>query len=362
MPKLNTPLKLSPVFKPKIWGKNDLSPLFDERPREAVVEAPTQGVSDKDEPIGEAWLTGEDCRFLSGPIAGMTLGEASEKFRSELHGSSWKGPCFPILAKFIFTSDWLSVQVHPDDRYAKAHEPGSVGKCETWYVVQAEPEAEILLGLIPKTTPEMLRSACERGVSRDLLHRFRPKAGEGIYVPPGTAHALGPGLVLFEAQQNSDLTYRLDDFGRLGLDGKPRPLHLEKGLAVTKPELPTHRNLPRVVMREPFGFRRLVVASRHFAVEELTLQKAAHCKAASERVETLAILAGAGRVETASGWLGYRAGDTWVVPPGAGPYRLSPVEKTRLLKFYVPDLDRDFRRVRSRRGFKAAEVRNILFD
>ncbi|HVA01763.1 MAG TPA: type I phosphomannose isomerase catalytic subunit [Terriglobia bacterium] len=359
MPKLNAPLKLSPVLKPKIWGKSDLSPLFDGPVCESAVKP---GSSVEPEPIGEAWLTGEESRFLSGPVAGMTLGEASEKFRSELHGSSWKGRRFPILAKFIFTSDWLSVQVHPDDRYAKAHEPGSVGKCETWYIVQSDPKAEILLGLKPNTTLEMLRTACEKGASKGLFHRFHPKAGEGVFVPPGTPHALGPGLVLFEAQENSDITYRLDDFGRLGLDGKPRPLHLEKGLAVTKPELPPHRNLPRVVLREPFGFRRFVVASRYFAVEELTLEKTAHFKAAPERVETLAILAGEGRVETPSGWLGYRTGDAWVVPPAAGQYRLSPVEKTRLLKFYVPDVERDFRRLRSRRGFKAALVAKILFD
>jgi mannose-6-phosphate isomerase len=359
MPKLNTPLKLCPDLKPKIWGKRDLCPLYDGPWDETAAEPDS---SDEREPIGEAWLTGEGAKFLSGPVAGMTLGEASEKFRSELHGSSWKGRSFPILAKFIFTSAWLSVQVHPDDRFAKAHEPGSLGKCETWYIVDSEPQAEILLGLKPHTTLAMLRAACEKGASKGLFHRFHPKAREGIFVPPGTPHALGPGLVLFEAQENSDITYRLDDFGRLGFNGKPRPLHLEKGLAVTKPEQPTHRNLPRVVLREAFGLRRFVVASRYFAVEEWMLRDTAHCTAAPERVETLAILSGQGRVETPSGWLGYCAGDAWIVPPGAGQYRLSPVEKTRLLKFYVPDLDRDFRRLRTRRGFKAGQVDKILFD
>ncbi len=359
MSKLNSPLKLSPVLKPKIWGKSDLSPLFSDPYGENAAEP---SVSNRPEPIGEAWLTGEEAQFLSGPVAGMTLGEVSEKFRSELHGSSWKGRRFPILAKFIFTSAWLSVQVHPDDRYAKAHESGSLGKCETWYILRSDPKAEILLGLKPHTTLEALRAACEKGASKNLLHRFRPEAGEGVFVPPGTPHALGPGLVLFEAQENSDITYRLDDFGRLGFDGKPRPLHLEKGLAVTKPELPSHRNLPRVAVREPFGLRRLVVASRYFAVEEWTLRNTAHCAAVPERVETLAILSGEGRVETPSGWLGYRAGDAWMVPPGAGQYRLSPVEKTQLLKFYVPDLDRDFRWLRSRRAVKSAQVAKIIFD
>jgi mannose-6-phosphate isomerase len=364
MRKLNTPLKLSPIFKPKIWGRSDLAPLFDgpSHEAEAGLSAGNSPASDKNNLIGEAWITDDDSKFLSGPLAGMTLGEASAKFRSKLYGANWKGGRFPILAKYLFTSDWLSVQVHPDDGYARIHEPSNFGKCEMWYIIEARRESEILLGLKPNTTLEMLRSACEKGASQDLFYRFHPKAGEAVFVPPGTTHALGPGLVLFEAEQNSDLTYRLDDFGRLGLDGKPRPLHLEKGLAAAKPELPPHRNLPRVVARTAFGRRRYLVASRYFAVEELTIERVAHFKGASERAETLAILAGEGRVETASGWLGYRAGDTWLVPPAAEEYRLAPTEKTRLLKFYVPELDRDFRQGRSRRGFKAAELRRILFE
>lgn len=364
MPKLNAPLKLSPVFKSKIWGMSALEPLFDWPSREAGAVRPVRNApaSDKNNLIGEAWITDDGSRFLSGPLAGATLGEASAQFRSKLYGSNWKGGRFPILAKYLFTSDWLSVQVHPDDRYARIHEPGSFGKCEMWYVLRADPGAEILLGLKPVTTPEMLRSACEKGASKDLFYRFHPKAGEAIFVPPGTAHAIGPGLVLFEAEQNSDITYRLDDFGRLGLDGKPRPLHLEKGLAVTRPELPPYRNLPRVVALTAFGRRRYLVASRYFAVEELSVERVAHFKGAGERAETLSILAGEGRVETASGWLGYRAGDTWLVPPAAEEYRLAPTEKTRLLKFYVPELDRDFREVRSRRGPKATQLKEILFD
>ncbi len=363
MPKLNTPLKLAPIFKPKIWGRNDLAPLFD-RPASgepANPSAQNRALPDQDKPIGEAWITDDSSPFLSGPLAGMTLGEASEKFRSKLYGSNWKGGRFPILAKYLFTSDWLSVQVHPDDHYARSHEHGSLGKCEMWYVLHAEPKAEFLLGLKPNTTREMLRAACEKGASQELLQRFHPKAGEVVFVPPGTPHALGPGLVLFEAEQNSDITYRLDDYGRLGLDGKPRPLHLEKGLEVTDPELPACRNLPRIVVREAFGYRRYLVASRYFAVEELAIHKAAHFPAAAERAEMLAIVAGEGRVETAAGWLGYQAGDAWLAPPGADRYMLAPTEKTRMLKFYIPDLEGDFRRLRSRRGFRSADVKKILF-
>ena len=252
--------------------------------------------------------------------------------------------------------------MHPDDRYARKHDPGNLGKCEMWYIIHAEPEAEILLGMKPGTSLEMLREACERGRSKDLLYRFHPKAGEAIFVPPGTVHALGPGLVLFEAEEHSDMTYRLDDFGRLGLDGKPRPLHLEKGFGVIVPEASPLRNLPHRVVDEPFGSRRYILACPHFAVEELRLGKTGRFKASAEHVETFSIVAGEGRLETAAGWMGYHAGDTWVIPPEAGPYRVSPVEKTKMLKFYVPDVDKDFRRPLSRRGLKAGQIRKILFD
>ena len=366
MPKLDTPLKLSPVYKPKIWGRNDLAPLFNS-PSQTHNDGSVKGnsantSSDHKDLIGEVWITDECSKFLNGPVAGMTLAEASAQFGSELHGSGWKHSRFPLLAKYIFTSDWLSVQVHPDDQYAATHEPGNFGKCEMWYFLQAEPQAEILLGLKAGTTAEMLRSACESGTSKTLLCSFHPRNGEAVFIPPGTVHALGPGLVLFEVEENSDITYRLDDFGRMGLDGKPRPLHLDKGFEVVKPDLPPYRNLPRLLVQEKFSLRRYVTASRYFALEEFTLWKTTHFESVSERVETLSILSGEGRVETASGWLGYHAGDTWIIPPGAGRYRLSPVEKTQLLKFYVPNLENDFRSPLARRKFKAEEVKKVLFD
>ncbi len=365
MPKLGTPLQLAPVFKPKIWGRHDLAPLFARPQCTGVQAASTLGnpgsPTAENNLIGEVWITDDAARFLNGPLAELTLGQASQKYGTELHGKSWKDHRFPILAKYIYTSDWLSVQVHPDDAYARVHDPGCLGKCEMWYIVHAERRAEILLGLKPGVTKEGLRAAFEKGTSRELLHRFRPKARQAIFVPPGTVHALGPGLVLFEAEENSDLTYRLEDFGRVGLDGKPRPLHWEKGLEVTRVELPPYHDLPRLEFREPYGSRRYVLASRFFALEELTLRKAASFEGRVERVEVLSLLEGEGRVETAAGWLAYRMGDTWLIPPASGQYRLVPKRKTRLLKFYVPDLEKDFRRPLARRGVRSAEIKKIVF-
>lgn len=366
MPKLDSPLQLSPVFKPKIWGRADLSPIFP-RPQFPTTQADSQNDAAKaprakDHLMGEVWITDDAAQFLNPPMAGVTLGEAAKQFGPELHGKEWSESRFPILAKYIYTGDWLSVQVHPDDDQARAYDPGNRGKCEMWYIVQAGRAAEILLGARPGVTNDALKAAFEKGTSRELLSRFRPKAGEAIFVPPGTVHALGPGLVLFEVEENSDLTYRLDDFGRLGLDGAARPLHLEKGLAVTRADLPAHRDLPCLEFQEAYGKRRYVLACRFFALEELTVRKRASFAGKRERVEVLSLLEGEGRVESAAGWLGYRAGDTWLIPPATGQYRLVPRETTRLLKFYVPNLEKDFRGPLKKRGVRAAKINQIVFD
>ena len=227
MSTLNTPLQLSTVFKPKIWGREDLAPIY---PAQGETDLPvsrkaeiSKSATKPGELIGEVWSNDDTSRFLNGPVAGLTLAEASAKYGPALHGRAWEGARFPLLAKYIFTSDWLSVQVHPDDDYARVHDPGNVGKCEMWYILQADPNAEILVGVKPGVTREALKSAFEKGKSKELLIRHRPKAEEAVFIPPGTVHALGPGLVLFEVEQNSDLTYRLDDYGRPGLDGKTSP-------------------------------------------------------------------------------------------------------------------------------------------
>ena len=350
MPKLDVPLLLAPTFKPKIWGRRDLSPLFE-----------YARASGKDEPIGEAWLTDDSSIFMSGPTAGMTLADAVRKFGPELCGCRWREPRFPILCKYLFTSDWLSVQVHPDDDYARVHESGSTGKCEMWYIVRAGRGAKLILGTKPGATKAQFCAALAAGTSGKLLRRLRPRAEEAFFIPPGAVHALGPHLVLFEAEQNSDITYRLDDFGRLGLDGKPRELHLDEGLEVSRLDL-APSELPKITVREPFGARRFVVAGRHFAVEELTLRTRATFEGTRERVELLSIVEGEGRVETTGQWMGFRTGETWLVPPATAHYRLIPRGRTRMLRVYLPDLDKDFRKPLAARGKSGSKISQVTFD
>lgn len=367
-PKLDAPLLLAPEFKDKIWGCERLDPLYPEAvpgknqqtspsaPRGAKRRKPAAGRL-----IGEAWLTGERATFVTGPVAGLTLEEVCRRWPAELCGSGWKADYFPFLAKFLFTSDWLSMQVHPDDDYAWRHEK-SRGKTEAWYVLERDRSAEIALGLLPATNRATLKAACRRGQSREVVQLFRPKQGEAVFVPSGTIHALGPGLVLFELSETSDVTYRLDDYGRLDDRGRPRDLHLERGLESVRFEGPAHRGLPHIEFEEPFGTRRYVVACSYFAIEALALDQRWSFKASADRVEALAMLRGEGRVETEKGWLAYAPGQAWLVPPGAAPYRLVPEKASQFIRCYVPDLDRDFRLPLARQGVSADVIRQIVFD
>ena len=213
MPELY-PLLLRPQFHERVWGARSLAPIY-----------PDLATSN---PIGEAWLTGDSCAVANGPLSGRTLAELSRHFGEQLIGAAAQQPSrFPLLIKFLFPRDKLSVQVHPDDDGARAlGEP--CGKTECWYILHAEPGAQIGLGLKPGTTKTEVERAIRETRMEELLNWIEVRAGEMFYVDAGTVHAIGPGSVIVETQQNSDTTFRLYDYGR------PRELHIEHGLRATR--------------------------------------------------------------------------------------------------------------------------------
>jgi mannose-6-phosphate isomerase len=149
----------------------------------------------------------------------------------------------PLLAKLLDATDWLSVQVHPNDRQAQQLDGEPRGKTEAWYVIAAQPGVKLVIGVHPGTTPAEIAQAIRSSSLERLLVYAEVTAGDVLYIPAGTIHALGPGILIYEIQQSSDLTYRLYDWGRLGLDGKPRALHVEKSIAVANTEtLPSIRH------------------------------------------------------------------------------------------------------------------------
>ncbi|ADR37619.1 mannose-6-phosphate isomerase, type 1 [Oceanithermus profundus DSM 14977] len=222
-------IELEPQFKPRVWGGRRLAEWF--------------GLA-TDEPIGEAWMVAGENRIASGPYAGRVLAEVLPELGEAFLGRAVverHGYRLPLMVKFLDTAQWLSVQVHPDDAYARAHEAesGWLGKAEAWVVLEAEPGAQVIYGVKRPVTRAELRAAALDGSILELLNFVPVQKGDVIYVPPGTIHALGPGLLVYEVSQRSDLTYRLYDYGR------GRELHLEKALDVARlePMEAPHRKL-----------------------------------------------------------------------------------------------------------------------
>ena len=208
-----------PIFHGKIWGGRRLETSF--------------GYDIPDGKIGECWAISAhgngDCDVAEGPYAGMTLSQLWDEHR-ELFGEA-KGDRFPLLIKIIDADDSLSIQVHPDDTYASEHENGSLGKKECWYVLDCEPDATIIVGQKAHDRAEFAQLV-EEGRWSDLLNELPIHKGDFFQIDPGCVHAIQAGTLILETQQSSDITYRVYDYGRLGDDGKPRELHLEKSMDV----------------------------------------------------------------------------------------------------------------------------------
>jgi mannose-6-phosphate isomerase len=203
------PFRVTPQFVERVWGVNDLRPWYDEVA--------------KGNPIGEAWLTGDECEVATGPHAGRKLGELFNEEPKALLGSGAHDPGSPLLLKVIFAREKLSVQVHPDDAMAQKY-GAPRGKTECWYALAAEPGAKVACGIKPGVSLQTIEEGIHAGTLEESLNLLDVAAGDMIFVDAGTVHAIWPGSILLETQQNCDLTYRLYDYGR------PRQLHVEKSL------------------------------------------------------------------------------------------------------------------------------------
>ena len=233
------PFLIEPRFDERVWGFKDLRPWFD---RVA-----------QDQPLGEAWLTGDDCLVASGPHQGERLATLFAEMPQEMLGENAPTAESPLLIKVIFAREKLSVQVHPDDQMAhKYGEPR--GKTECWYVLEAQPGAEVAVGLKPGTTVEQVRAGIEVHTLENLLNPVPVATGDVVFVDAGTVHAIWPGSILLETQQNCDLTYRMYDYGR------GRELHIEKSLEAMKlvtraGKIPARRLADRTILIDVEYFR-----------------------------------------------------------------------------------------------------------
>ncbi|HEV2324369.1 MAG TPA: type I phosphomannose isomerase catalytic subunit [Terracidiphilus sp.] len=267
---------MEPRFDPRVWGFRDLRPWYDK------VAA--------GDPIGEVWLTGDDSRVTTGPHAGKRLADLFKEAHDSLLGPSAPSPDSPLLIKVLFAREKLSVQVHPDDRMARKYGDPR-GKTECWYCLAAEPDASVALGLKPGVTISQVEEQIRAGTLESSLNVVSVSAGDMIFVDAGTVHAIWPGSILLETQQNCDLTYRMFDYGR------PRELHVEKSLEATKLVTRAGKIAP-----QPLADRTVLIDVEYFRVERIPVSRSRSgesLRSASETVPGLAWLfaaAGSGRI------------------------------------------------------------------
>jgi mannose-6-phosphate isomerase len=317
------PFRMLPAFDPRPWGTTDLSPIYPDHKF--------------DEKIGEAWLTGDHCKVGNGPLAGQTLSELSRLYGRELVGDAARDPeRFPLLLKFLFPHEKLSVQVHPDDVQAQcAGQPW--GKTECWYVAAAKPGSQVALGLKPGVTREEFASSIEENRAEELLRWINIYPGEMIYVAGGTVHTLGPGSILVETQQQSDCTYRLYDYGR------PRELHLKEGLAAVKETVASGKVIRPAPspMNGTKNLRSPMVEAPYFVVDLFSLKEPQQFSTKDESgkgsVQILVTVEGCGVLE-AHGMepVTLAKGDAVVVPAAFPAFSVRPQWSAEILKAYVP--------------------------
>jgi mannose-6-phosphate isomerase len=301
--------------------------------------------------VGESWETALDSVALNDPHTGQTLGALSDQLGVRLYGTRAREVCgdrFPLLAKFIDAHAWLSVQVHPDDAYAAAHENGKLGKTEAWRILSTIPDATIMHGFTRATTRDEVERAIRDVRLEELVERVPVAAGDVVFNLAGTLHATGAGIVLYEIQEYSDVTYRLYDFGRLGPDGKGRDLHIERGLDVLDyNQLPRHLAQPVVLAaaNDMQPEMQLLVVCRHFALAETAFAAGQTLPQATDGTSCHIISVIAGNVlltlDDDSPGILLPLGQTAVVPAEPCGYHLTAPDDTpaRVLISWVPAAD-----------------------
>ena len=363
-----TPTRIEPIFSPRIWGARSLAPLYPEK-----INLP--------EPLGEAWLTGVDCRIVDGPYAGKTLGEAWAEMPVEWRGTELAAVAdFPLLVKFIFPRDKLSIQVHPDDAYAAAHEraAGGRGKTEMWHVVSAEPGATLLAGLKPGVTRKQFIETLESHKNlEDLFQSYEVTAGDTFFIPAGTPHTIGPNMTICEVQEYSDLTYRIYDYDRVDPHGRPRELHVQKALEVLTFGSRDYGKRPRVtLLKAPLAQSDLLTACPYFATEiwEPTVLES---QTAKSHFDLLIVLSGNGVLDGPGFAFPYKQGECWFLPADLGSYYILAgailpgsekgyeqqpnSEPTVLMRTYVPEIQ-FLRDELIKAGHTSTEISKTVFD
>lgn len=305
------PLQFKPEMKERVWGGRALEQFGLEVPAGA---------------IGEGWMIGDHpngtTKVMNGELAGLGLDQVRENYGEQLFGTkgfSKKSGRFPLLIKLLDCNDDLSVQVHPNDDYNGLPE-GELGKTEMWYILDAKPDAKIIYGLKSGITAEAFRLAIEEDRIMDAMQEVTVEAGDSFYIPAGTVHALGAGVLVAEIQQNSDTTYRLYDYKRPGLDGKLRELHVEDSLAVTDYEGTSATRMKTDITSSQTWLR--LATSPYFLVDKGLVDGSWELATSLDSCVILIVCDGSGWLHWNDGTLDVQAGDCFLLPANLGSYTL----------------------------------------
>lgn len=310
---MSYPLLMQAPVKDYIWGGTKLRKKYNK-------------ASDA-ERLAESWEL--SCHrdgpsvIANGPARGMTLEQYIREEGRELLGSKARSfENFPIMIKLIDARDNLSVQVHPDNEYALKNE-GEYGKTEMWYIIDAEPGAELLYGVERKITARELSDSLQNGTITDLCHHAPVKKGDVFFIPAGTIHAIGKGILLAEVQQNSNTTYRLYDYGRLGNDGRPRQLHVKQGSEVCSLEPLPLKDKRETVRLSDTCSGELLASCDYFTTYSVNVNGSAGLAADDSSFQTFTVLEGAITLTAGDTSLEMAAGQTVFLPAGMGSYSLT---------------------------------------
>lgn len=307
-------LQLKPAFKDYLWGGNRLETDF--------------GMHSGLSKTAEAWVLSchpdGNSTVANGKYSGKTLSEALEaEGRAVLGTKATESADFPILIKFIDAKQNLSVQVHPDDAYAKEHE-NSLGKTECWYILDCDPDAELIYGLKEEVSKEELVAAIENDTLLEIANSVKVHKGDLFFIPAGTLHAIGKGILVAEIQQSSNVTYRVYDYGRLGADGKPRQLHKKQAADVIlrKPSAKTGEPMGKAEQFEGYQ-KQLLTECPLFQVESVKVSSAYSGTAEESSFVSVLIVDGEGTIESGNEKLPLKKGDSFFLSAASGTFTVT---------------------------------------
>ena len=340
------PLKFEPLYKDYIWGGRNFESFGKVIPKGLVAES----WEIASHPDGTGIVS-------NGKYAGRRFDELVDEFGTEILGNAiYDGPGtkFPLLIKFIDANRDLSVQVHPDDDYAFLNENEELGKSELWYVVDAVPGSKLVLGVKDGITKSTFRKALNDGNVSDCLNYVKIKPGDCYNIPAGLIHAIGAGNIICEIQQNSNTTYRVYDYDRTDSEGNKRPLHIKKALDVIDFEAGEGRNTCGLTLNIEDFSKTYLIANAYFAVELLKFQGIINENTDGERFHCYTVLTG----EIDINGIVIKKGHSCLVPASAGAYVISG--NARVLKSYVPDLEKNVIAPLESEGFTREQIDSII--